>query len=454
MQLRGRKLATAAAAAVIGTLLGGSVVAGPPGAFAAPSAPTVPVPDPVGGPAPGAPAGAAAGAPSGPLLDPGAVAPRTAAEGPAVWPRPQSMAADAAREVPLGEQAVLVAAPDADPYAVEVVRTALRAAGVRILHELPAGAPLPERGTVVRLQGPGAEEALRALGATAALFHGAQTLRQLLAAGGAKVPGVLVRDWPAAPVRGITEGFYGQPWTQEQRLAQLDFMGRTKQNRLLLAPGNDPYRTTEWRAEYPREQQEEFRALAERARANRVVLGWAVAPGQSMCLASAADRAALARKLDAMWELGFRAFQVQFQDVSYTEWGCRADRVRYGNCLLYTSGRGPAVAAADRVPPERRDRLPHGAGRPAGPPGGGGLDGRGRRTAHHHREGTDRGPRRLRPAPARHHGQLPGQRLGPGPDLPRPVHGPRTGGRRRLGRPAGQCHAAGGAVADPAVHGG
>ncbi|MET9319008.1 beta-N-acetylglucosaminidase domain-containing protein [Streptomyces sp. NPDC003038] len=355
MRLRGRKRATAVAVAVIGTLLGGAAASGPPGALTAPSAPVNPAPDP------------AAGAAPQPLLDPRSDPPRTTAEGPAVWPRPQSMTADPAREVPLGAEAVLVAPSDADPYAVQVVRDALRGAGVRTLHERAPGAALPERGTVVRLQGPDAREALRALGAAEAgdlpdggyrlavgrpggrdtvalagigeegLFHAAQTLRQLLAAGGGKAPGVLVRDWPTAPVRGITEGFYGQPWTQEQRLGQLDFMGRTKQNRLLLAPGDDPYRTTGWRQEYPRERQEEFRALAERARANRVVLGWAVAPGQSMCLSSAADRAALARKVDTMWELGFRAFQVQFQDVSYTEWGCRADRERYG--------KGPAAAA-------------------------------------------------------------------------------------------------------------
>ncbi|MBT2458489.1 beta-N-acetylglucosaminidase domain-containing protein, partial [Streptomyces sp. ISL-86] len=298
---------------------------------------------------------------------PGAEAPRAVGEAPGVWPRPQSMAGDPKRAVPLGAEAVLVLPADADPYAVEVVRTALRKAGVRTLHEHGPGARLPEHGTVIRLQGPDARAALRELGAADAgdlpaggyrlavgraggrdtvalagvgedgLFHAAQTLRQLLAGGGAKVPGVTVRDWPTAPVRGITEGFYGQPWTREQRLAQLDFMGRTKQNRLLLAPGDDPYRTTGWREEYPGERQEEFRALAERARANKVVLGWAVSPGQSMCLASADDRAALARKMDAMWELGFRAFQVQFQDVSYTEWGCRADRVRYGT--------GPEAAA-------------------------------------------------------------------------------------------------------------
>lgn len=358
MQLRGRKRATAAAIAVIGSLLGGAVAAAPRGAAAAPYAPA----------APGSPAtDPSSGAVGGPALDPRTVAVRTPAEGPAVWPRPQSMAADPAREVPLGAEAVLVAPSDADPHAVQVVRDALRGAGVRTLHERAPGAPLPERGTVVRLQGPDAQEALRALGAADAgdlpdggyrlavgrpggrdtvalagvgddgLFHAAQTLRAVLAGGGTKVPGVLVRDWPAAPVRGIAEAFYGQPWTREQRLAQLDFMGRTKQNRLLLAPGDDPYRTTAWRQEYPREQQEEFRALAERARANRVVLGWAVTPGQSMCLSSAADRAALARKLDAMWELGFRAFQVQFQDVSYTEWGCEEDRERFG--------KGPKAAA-------------------------------------------------------------------------------------------------------------
>ncbi|MFF3211130.1 beta-N-acetylglucosaminidase domain-containing protein [Streptomyces sp. NPDC002886] len=371
MQTRGSKraTATAAAVAVIGALLSGSAVVGPPTAFAAPTAPDSPsAPDP--GSAPAAPAALRDPAPvpaTAPLPDPRSDPARAAAEGPAVYPRPQSTAADPARAVPLGAEAVLVLPAGVDPYAAQVVREALRDAGVRTLHERAEGQPLPAAGPVVRLQGPEAERALRALGADAAgdlpaggyrlavgrvegrdtvalagagedgLFHAAQTLRQLLAQGGGKVPGVLVRDWPSAPVRGITEGFYGTPWTAAQRLAQVDFMGRSKLNRLLLAPGDDPYRTTEWRRDYPAAQAAELRQLAERARANKVVLAWAVAPGQSMCLASSADRAALARKVDAMWDLGFRAFQVQFQDVSYTEWGCRSDRERYG--------RGPAAAA-------------------------------------------------------------------------------------------------------------
>jgi hyaluronoglucosaminidase len=222
------------------------------------------------------------------------------------------------------------------------------------------------RGPVVLLGGAGAQHALRALRApergdlpaggyriatgryegrdTVAvdgvggdgLFHAVQTLRQLIAAD-RTVPGVLVRDWPGTAVRGMTEGFYGRPWSHAQRLAQLDFMGRTKQNRYLYAPGDDPYRQAQWREPYPAAQRAEFRELADRARRNHVTLAWAVAPAQSMCLASQDDMTALRRKVDAMYALGVRAFQLQFQDASYDEWHCSRDADTFGS--------GPASAA-------------------------------------------------------------------------------------------------------------
>ncbi|MDG4865220.1 beta-N-acetylglucosaminidase domain-containing protein, partial [Streptomyces sp. T-3] len=167
------------------------------------------------------------------------------------------------------------------------------------------------------------------------LFHAVQTLRQLVR--DRSVPGVQIRDWPGTAVRGMTEGFYGTPWTREQRLAQLDFMGRTKQNRYVYAPGDDPYRQARWREPYPAEQRADFRALAERARRNHVTLTWAVAPGQAMCMASDGDVQALIKKLDAMWALGVRSFQLQFQDVSYSEWHCDDD--------VDTFGSGPEAAA-------------------------------------------------------------------------------------------------------------
>ncbi|MFF8377143.1 beta-N-acetylglucosaminidase domain-containing protein [Streptomyces sp. NPDC015661] len=361
---RRKRTATAVAAAVIGGLLGGAV---PGSAQAAPTplspSPTAPVtPLPPSPTAPAAPPADTTGA---------ATTKSSTARVPAVWPRPQSLTATGSA-VRLGDEVTLLADADADPYALAALRELLRAAGVRTVHT-----GLPGRGPVLRVAGPsgegdgsgsgsGSEEALAALRvperldlprggyrlATGrfqgrdtvvldgvgedGLFHAVQTLRQLLGAG-REIPGVVVRDWPGTAERGITEGFYGRPWTLEQRLAQLDFLGRTKQNRYLYAPGDDPYRRAQWREPYPAAQQDEFRALAGRARANHVTLGWAVAPAQSMCLASAGDVTALTRKLDAMWELGVRSFQLQFQDSSYDEWHCDKDADAFG--------RGPEAAA-------------------------------------------------------------------------------------------------------------
>ncbi|MGW6556692.1 beta-N-acetylglucosaminidase domain-containing protein [Streptomyces hydrogenans] len=351
---RGPRTATAVAAAVIGGLLGGAV----PGAAGAVPLP-VTVPDLAASPAP-------AKAPTGPAASPAVPAPRTgsprvAPAVPAVWPRPQSLTA-AGPAVRLGERVTLVADEDADPYALAALRALLGEAGVRSVHE-----GLPGAGPVVRVSGPSGEAAQEALASFGVaeradlpaggyrlatgrfggrdtvvldgvgedgLFHAVQTLRRLLGEGtdglGGEVPGVVVRDWPGTAERGIAEGFYGTPWTTEQRLAAVDFLGRTKQNRYLYAPGDDPYRAAQWREPYPEAQRAGFLALAERARANHVTLGWAVAPAQSMCLSSDEDVAALTRKLDAMAELGFRSFQLQFPDAGYGEWTCDEDADAFG----------------------------------------------------------------------------------------------------------------------------
>ena len=288
---------------------------------------------------------------------------------PPVWPRPQSLRAEGSF-VPVAREVTLVADAGTDPYALGVVRTALHDAGARTVHQVTPGAAGDLRGTVVRLGDEAAERVLRAWKVRASgdlpsggyrlavgrmdgrdtvalagrgadgLFHAAQTLRQLVTErdGVSGFAGVRVRDWPTAAVRGVTEGFFGEPWSQNERLGQLDFLGRTKQNHYLYAAGGDPFRqATRWRDPYPAGQRADFRELARRAEENHVTLGWAVSPGQTLCFSSPEDRRALLRKLDAMRALGVRAFQLQFDDVSYEEWHCDQDAERYGT--------GPQAAA-------------------------------------------------------------------------------------------------------------
>ncbi|MFF1696004.1 beta-N-acetylglucosaminidase domain-containing protein [Streptomyces sp. NPDC058257] len=357
MQLRRRKGAVAIAVAVIAGTLGGA-----PGAVSAPGVPGKP--------------GTPATSPDDDRETDGTLPP--------VWPRPQSMSmSTAGAPVTVTDEVVLVTGRAPDPYAMDALRALLGDAGARGITEVKDGEPLPagSGNLVIRTEGAGADQALRALGArdrrglpsggyrlavgriggqdTVALagvgddglFHGVQTLRQLVTKRGEKntgntrptIPAVQIRDWPGTAVRGMTEGFYGTPWTREQRLDQLDFMGRTKQNRYLHAPGDDLYRQARWREPYPADQRADFRALAERAARNHVTLAWSIAPGQAMCMSSEKDIKALNRKIDAMWALGVRAFQLQFQDVSYSEWHCQADADAFG------SGPEAAARAQSRV---------------------------------------------------------------------------------------------------------
>ncbi|MEU8922333.1 beta-N-acetylglucosaminidase domain-containing protein [Kitasatospora sp. NPDC048545] len=317
---------------------------------------------------------------------------------PQVFPRPQEQTV-AGKAVVVPSAVTLVTSPKADIGAVLAVREVLAVAGTtdvtsqgeggtpaagslvvyvggpaegaggevdRVLRQLtaaaggkegaaPSTANLPSGGYVLSAgqlpaQGGGTYGAVVLAGVDATgTFYAAQSLRQLLAAvpagqgqaagaNGLGLPGITLRDWPSgAPVRGTAEAFYGTPWTAQQRLDQVDFLGRSKQNFYLYAPGDDPYRLSRWRNAYPAAQADELRELAGRARRSHVALGYAIDPGQSLCFSSGKDVDALVAKLDGLRKIGFTAFQLQFLDVSYDEWHCDDDRDEYGT--------GPAAAA-------------------------------------------------------------------------------------------------------------
>lgn len=284
---------------------------------------------------------------------------------PVVWPQPQSMQSGSGRfTVP--DRVVEVVGPETDPSARKVVESALRAAGadrIDTVTKPPASAAF-----TVYLDGPGTTETLKRLGARSphglpsggyalasgrthgrtllalagsdatGTFYAAQTLRQLLAGRG-ELPQVTIRDWPTAALRGVIEGFYGTPWTHAERLSQLDFYGRTKQNVYVYSPKDDPYLRAQWRDEYPAAELAQLKELVDRATANHVRFTYALSPGLSVCYSSAADIAALTRKFDSLYAIGVRSFTVPLDDISYTTWNCPEDEAEFG------TGGGAAGAA-------------------------------------------------------------------------------------------------------------
>ena len=153
-------------------------------------------------------------------------------------------------------------------------------------------------------------------------YYGVQTLAQLLTLG--KLPLAEVTDYPDVPFRGVVEGFYGTPWSQEDRIRQLDFYGQNKMNVYLYGPKDDPYHSTpHWRKPYPPQEAEQLKQLVDKARENNVIFYWAIHPGQDIRW-NEEDRRLLLQKFENMYQLGVRGFAVFFDDISGE--GTKADK--------------------------------------------------------------------------------------------------------------------------------
>lgn len=164
-------------------------------------------------------------------------------------------------------------------------------------------------------------------------FYGVQTFKQMLSGKGAstQTSRLTIADSPAMPIRGAIEGFYGTPWTQQDRLDQLAFYGDVKMNTYIYAPKDDPYHRSQWRDSYPAAKLAELTALVQASAQNHVRFTFALSPGESVCFSSQADRNAAIAKLQAMYDVGVRAFSIPLDDISYTKWNCTADQNAYGS---------------------------------------------------------------------------------------------------------------------------
>ncbi len=72
-------------------------------------------------------------------------------------------------------------------------------------------------------------------------FYASQTLKQLIDTKNKLLPIVEIIDFSSFKLRGIIEGFYGKPWSDENRIDIIRFCGKNKMNAYWYAPKDDPY---------------------------------------------------------------------------------------------------------------------------------------------------------------------------------------------------------------------
>ncbi len=116
-------------------------------------------------------------------------------------------------------------------------------------------------------------------------------------------------------LRGIVEGFYGTPWTHEERLDMFAFMRAHELNAYIYAPKDDELHRDKWRAPYDEASLARFGALADAARNHSIFFTFAMSPGLDLRYSDDSEVDVLMAKLEPLLALDIPSIGIFFDDV-------------------------------------------------------------------------------------------------------------------------------------------
>ncbi|XP_057218292.1 protein O-GlcNAcase [Triplophysa rosa] len=128
---------------------------------------------------------------------------------------------------------------------------------------------------------------------------------------------------------GVVEGFYGRPWTMNQRMELFRREQKWGLNTYLYAPKDDYKHRMYWRDLYSLEEADQLMALICAAKEHGVEFIYAISPGLDITFSNPKEVAALKRKLSQVSEFGCRSFALLFDDIE-TEM-CGADKEAFSS---------------------------------------------------------------------------------------------------------------------------
>lgn len=145
------------------------------------------------------------------------------------------------------------------------------------------------------------------------LFRAVNRIASMLAEG--KFPVGTVEDYPLFAKRGYIEGFYGNPWSHENRKMMLELMSFYGMNTYYYAPKDDPYHRDKWDILYPEKELSQLSEISDLCRENFVDFHFCIAPGLSMKYSSEEDFDKLACKVKQLYGIGIKKFGLLVDDI-------------------------------------------------------------------------------------------------------------------------------------------
>ena len=159
------------------------------------------------------------------------------------------------------------------------------------------------------------------------VYYGVMTLMQMFEqkTSDGRIAEVTISDYPDVEFRGYVEGFYGIPWSYEDRADLFRDTSLYKMNTYIYAPKDDPYHRSSWRTLYPDDKAQEIQGLAQIAEENNMTFCWTIHPGADYNYTTDSDGnglvddyEAILAKFEQVYSLGVRQFGIFYDDLDYS----------------------------------------------------------------------------------------------------------------------------------------
>lgn len=146
-----------------------------------------------------------------------------------------------------------------------------------------------------------------------AFNYGILTLQQLKNED--KLYSSIIFDYPHMKIRGIIEGFYGEPWTFKERWEAIETISKFKMNAYIYAPKNDLYHRIKWSEPYPKDEINKMKILLNQCNNKYIDFYYTLGPGVSIKYSSEEQLKLLIDKYMQLYEIGVRNFGILFDDI-------------------------------------------------------------------------------------------------------------------------------------------
>lgn len=132
---------------------------------------------------------------------------------------------------------------------------------------------------------------------------------------------VKINDYSDSMYRGFIEGYYGIPWSKDERIELINYASKMKGNIYIYAPKDDSYHSSNWKGLYTDKDLSLLKEVIEVGNKNKVRFAWSIHPFihdpfKEETYESDIDY--IKNKFNQLYDAGVRQFVVSADDVDTT----------------------------------------------------------------------------------------------------------------------------------------